>query len=81
MIHVSWTGAIPPYVASANLTQRTPSGSGSFVPSTYTYSPGSQSINARGLTAGTSYDFQLVLTNSIGSTAPVTLTNVSTASA
>ena len=79
-ISLSWTGAVPPYVASATLTQRTPSGSGNFVPSTYTFNGGSY-LTARGLTPGSSYDFQLVLTNSIGSTPAVTLTNVSTASA
>jgi hypothetical protein len=79
-IYLSWAGAIPPYVASATLTQRTPSGSGNFVPSTYTYR-GNRFITARGLTPGSSYDFELVLTNSIGSTPAVTLTNVSTASA
>ncbi len=77
-MNLTWTGATPPYVGSATLTQRTPSGSGSFVPSTYTYN-GSPFITARGLTPGSSYDFQLVLTNSIGSTPAVTLTNVSTA--
>ncbi len=77
-ITLTWAGAVPPYVASATLTQRTPSGSGSFVPSSYTYS-GNPYMNARGLTPGSSYDFQLVLTNSVGSTPAVTLTNVSTA--
>ena len=77
-ITLTWAGAVPPYVASATLMQSTPSGSGSFVPSTSTYN-GAPFMTARGLTPGASYDFQLVLTNSIGSTPAVTLTNVSTA--
>ena len=79
-ISLYWTEPAAPYVAGAILTQRTPSGSGNFVPSTYTYR-GSPDLVATGLTPGSSYDFQLVLTNSIGSTPAVTLTNVSTASA
>ena len=74
-ITLSWVESGGP-PATRTVTQRTPSGSGSYVAAAGTF--GTTGGTATGLAANASYDFQVVETNGAGSSAPTTLTNVST---
>ncbi len=63
--------------AARSVAQRTPSGSGPYIQSAGTF--GSTGGTVTGLSAGSSYDFQVVETNATGSSAAATLVNVATA--
>jgi hypothetical protein len=77
-IPLTWveSGGTP---TTRTVTQRTPSGSGSYVASAGTF--GSTGGTVTGLTSGVSYDFQVVESNTGGTSGTATLTNVSTTSA
>ena len=75
-IPLTWSAGTGGAATSWAVTQRTPSGSGSYVASTGTFTGAGGTVT--GLTSGVSYDFEVVATNSVGSSTAATLTNVST---
>jgi len=77
-ITLGWTesGGTP---STRTVTQRTPSGSGSYVAAAGTFTATGGAVT--GLAAGTAYDFQVVESNATGTSAASTLLNVTTAAA
>ena len=79
-VALTWTesGGAP---TTRTVTQRTPSGSGSFVAATLSNGPTATGATVSGLTASTSYDFQVSESNATGGPVTTTLSNVSTTAA
>ena len=76
-IVLTWAAGSGGAATSWTVTQRTPTGSGSYVASAGTFTGGT----VTGLSAASSYDFQVVATNVTGSSTAATLTNTTTSAA
>ena len=78
-IQLTWSAGSGGTATSWTVTKRTPTGSGSYVSAAGSFTATGGTVT--GLVASSSYDFQVVATNASGSSAPATLTNVSTTGA
>lgn len=75
-VALTWTNASG--ATAWTVTQRTPSGSGSYTASTLSVAASSTGVTVSSLTPGASYDFQVTASNAGGSGPAATLTNITT---
>lgn len=75
-VQLTWAAGSGGTATSWNVTQRTPSGSGSYVSSTLSVAATATGCTVSSLTTGSAYDFQVTATNATGTSAATTLTNI-----